>query len=774
MPSEEERRGVNLLGVAWKQRWIVLACSLLGIGIAVYMYVKATPIYASSSLVYVQESAPAIVSDPLGNVSRGTGYLYTQAQLIGSTAILREALAKPGVSETKLLKGASNPVAVLHGSIAAEPEKQGDLITVSMQAENPKDASTIVNAVVEAYIDYQTTKHKSTAVEVLKILQKEANRYETALTDLQAQMLKLKRDNPDLAFTTSKGSIALSRLAELSDALSAVQLRIIDMKTAEAQAKEYGDDPAKMQRLINDFGIGGSAAPPSVDPQTYAKYRETLDDLDDMSANLGPRHTRVVEAERRVERLKDRLDSSTKASAAEYRDLLEQSKSAAEARVTQIQAAMSEARGSAIELNEVQNQLEQLQQEATRAERSLDLIDSRIKDVNLTEDAGSLTVSVFEPAKPELAPVSPVRSKYLGVGLVGGLLTGIGLAVLRDRLDHRLRSADEISAALGLPILGVVPHIIGRVSVPERGQQVQVKPRSNVAEAYRTVRTALNFALVEAGNARTLLITSPSAGEGKSTSASNLAIALAQSGRNVLLIDADARRPSQHRIFGIEEGRGLSSVLAGEASADELTLQTGIANLSVLPCGEIPHNPAELLDRPALGELLEELAQKYDHVIIDSPPLIPVTDARIIAGVCDAVVLVLRAERSTRRHAEHARDALGSVGARVLGVLVNDVPRGGGGYGYDYYGVGRYGYAARANGNGHAALPGGSVVVTAGRPVPLKAVAAKRSPRSDEPSDPAGASADSVGDEPAEASPAGTRKSAGRGEVGGAARGGRG
>jgi capsular exopolysaccharide synthesis family protein len=218
---------------------------------------------------------------------------------------------------------------------------------------------------------------------------------------------------------------------------------------------------------------------------------------------------------------------------------------------------------------------------------------------------------------------------------------------------------------------------------------VHLDPRSEVAESYRTIRTAVYFTGHGAGNrAKTLLVTSPEPGDGKTTSASNLAIAIAQTGRNILLLDADFRKPTQHKNLDVKDSVGLSSVLAGIETLDRAIQRTGVEGLDILPCGPIPENPSEILNSQEFGELIDRLALKYDHILFDSPPCNLVTDARILGAVCDASILVLRAEKSTRKAAEHARNALLSVGSNLLGVIVNDVPRG---KGYEVYGGQYYG-----------------------------------------------------------------------------------
>ena len=232
---------------------------------------------------------------------------------------------------------------------------------------------------------------------------------------------------------------------------------------------------------------------------------------------------------------------------------------------------------------------------------------------------------------------------------------------------------EEIKQLLGLPVLGVVPHMVARTPV-QRGMQLHLDPMSDVAEAYRTIRTAVYFG-VPAGITKTLLVTSPSPGDGKTTLVSNLAVAMAQAGNRVLLLDADFRKPAQHKIFELEKSTGLSSLLAGEVNLDSAIKRTEVNGLEVLPCGPIPANPSEILNSQMFADLLEQLSERYDHVLLDSPPVVPVTDARILAASCGATLLALRAEKTTRKTASYARDVLRGVG-RACSALSSTTSRG--------------------------------------------------------------------------------------------------
>jgi succinoglycan biosynthesis transport protein ExoP len=300
---------------------------------------------------------------------------------------------------------------------------------------------------------------------------------------------------------------------------------------------------------------------------------------------------------------------------------------------------------------------------------------------------------VLEPASVPTIHSYPSRTRFLAIGMLAGAFFGFGLSWLRDLLDHRLRSVDEVAEALQLPVLGMLPHMPASREKSHVGRLVAHAPRCAIAEAVRTLRTALHFGL-SGHETRTLCVTSPSPGDGKSTVASNLAIAMAQADQRVLLIDADMRKPTQHLIFEVDPPHGLSSVLSNRHPVEDLILPTGIDMLDILPCGALPANPVELLNNGFFAELLEKLKGRYDKIVVDSPPVMPVADARVIAAVADSTLLVLRAERSARRLSQAARNELWRVRAKRIGVVVNGVPSGrnhsyGYGYGYGDYGYGQ-------------------------------------------------------------------------------------
>ena len=635
------------------------------------------------------------------NRENSTGYLATQCQLIQSTAILSLAAERPEMADVHMLRGAENPIGVLKRGVAATISKTGDLINISMESTDPRDASIVVNQVVQAYIAYQSTQHTSLALKAATQFRADAKQNEAELKQTQDRMLDLRRKVPDLAFSTDKGTnLSVAGLAEVMQKLAEARSRAESLR-ADVSQISASTDPVRLRRMLDEAGLSG-VVQVGPDPRSVADYDQASRRLRSLAETLGAGHPLTIRAQHDCDEATAVVSQSAAAAAAAAAALLNRESEAATARVAQLTVAVEEQRKAAVKVSETQAEYDTLSSQAERTGKLLDSLYAEIKSLNPDEDVGSLTVTVLETAKPSFAPVRPQRSQAMGMALVVGLMAGLGGALLRDLSDHRLRSAEEIATVLDLPILGAVPHMLGKHSQGERGQETHLHPRSDVAEAYRTVRTAIYFGLAEQQATRTLLVTSPSPGDGKSTSAANLAIAMAQAGRRVLLIDADCRRPVQHRLFKLHDGPGLSNVLAGRETIYAAIQPTAIERLHVMPCGPLPPNPAELLDSQAFLNLLGEVAALYDQVVLDSPPVVPVTDARILSASCDATILVLRAEKSTRRLAEYAREGLRSVGANLLGVVVNDVPRGKDGYGYYYYGYGGYGaYSAKTADAGH-------------------------------------------------------------------------
>jgi capsular exopolysaccharide synthesis family protein len=269
-------------------------------------------------------------------------------------------------------------------------------------------------------------------------------------------------------------------------------------------------------------------------------------------------------------------------------------------------------------------------------------------------------------------------------------------------MDNTIKTPEAAEALIGAPLLGVVPmlshakrHLIA--DAPERDLAVFKDPTSLAAEACRSIRT--NMLFISAQKEFSLFsVTSPGPQDGKTTVAINLAVTMAQAGGRVLLIDADMRKPRIHKSFGLKSDKGISSVMAGDVQLRDAICKSEVPNLDILPCGPMPPNPAELLHTERFRQILAQCRSSYDRVVLDSPPIAPVTDPAIIGSATDGVVLVLRAGHTTREAAQFARRQLADAGARILGLIINRTDRKGSGYGYGYGYYAPYGKYYRATG----------------------------------------------------------------------------
>jgi capsular exopolysaccharide synthesis family protein len=321
---------------------------------------------------------------------------------------------------------------------------------------------------------------------------------------------------------------------------------------------------------------------------------------------------------------------------------------------------------------------------ANAVAQSLTRVVDRIETPATEEATSPVKLTLVQQATVPSSPVSPNVLMNIALGLLVGLAIGVGLAVLRQVLDTRIRNERDVELVTDAAIIG---GIVFDPKAASRPLIVQDDPRSPRAESFRTLRTNLQFLDVGHGG-RSFIVTSSIQSEGKSTTAANLAIALADSGVRVLLVDADLRRPKVAKYMGLEGAVGLTDALIGRVQLDDVLQEWGRGRLSVLPAGTVPPNPSELLGSAAMGNLIKELRTRFDVVLFDAPPLLPVTDAAILSRFVGGVILVVAAGRANRHHVGGAISALENVGSTVAGIVLTMLPT----KGPDAYGYGRYGY----------------------------------------------------------------------------------
>jgi len=388
--------------------------------------------------------------------------------------------------------------------------------------------------------------------------------------------------------------------------------------------------------------------------------------------------------------------AATKASLSQQLDALNQQILQAQAGINAIGAPNSATQQA--ELGRLQSEISQLRTSYTTLLQSYE-------NVRLAEAQSTSNILVVEPARVPTAPVRPKTAQNTLLAAVVGMMLGVGLVFLIEYLDDSIRSPEQITSLLRVPVIGVIARMNGG-SHNENGNRslIAVKqPRSPVVEAFRALRTNIQFTSVDRP-VRSLLVTSAVPVEGKSTVAANLAVVMAQAGLRVLLVDCDLRRPSVHKLFDQTNRVGLTDMmLQASAQWDSAAQPTQTANLSILSSGSLPPNPAELLGSERLRQLLDRLRSSYDMVIIDSPPMLPITDATVLARVVDGVLLIVDTGATRVGAVLQSKEMLERVGGRLIGVVMNKVVKGVGGYSnyyhyYDqyYYGDGKRPSSARS------------------------------------------------------------------------------
>jgi len=321
----------------------------------------------------------------------------------------------------------------------------------------------------------------------------------------------------------------------------------------------------------------------------------------------------------------------------------------------------------------LENQLATLELQQNLDQGTYEYLLSQLYQARITEAGASPYVEVLDPASEPVA-TGPAPGSALLIGSLLGLLVGICGAFFLEYLDRTIRTSSQVHSALGLPVLGIVPELPHPAAgVNGRPRLVTMDAGEPAAEAYRALRLNLSFADGDRTGVRTVAFTSAGPNEGKSTSAVNLAVLIARQRERILLVDADLRRPALHLALDLPREPGLADVLEGKTSLDQALQVDVLPGLDVLTAGPVVDSPSDLLTSRTMEDLLNHLDERYNYVIIDSPPILAVTDAAVLAGHADGAVLVVRSGNTDQRAAMRARTQLERVGVEILGVLLNDV-----------------------------------------------------------------------------------------------------
>jgi polysaccharide biosynthesis transport protein len=719
-----------------RKRWIVLG-SLVGLALAVTFHQLTGPWFeATAQLVVLKKkldttpiSGPAAPGQPLDD------YLPTHMLIISSPRVVREAVVQAKLQslaslqkEDVLTKSVKSVVSLISEQrakgtpedrltysianqlrITSDSPKPGfgvshEVMNVAFGGKEGDDCAKVLDAVIASYHKFLKDTYRSGNVEALELIDKAREVLQKDLDTKEAAYRDFRRKTPLLwkGKDANGSTVHQDRLFQVDAQQTSLRMRKAEIQACLAaieSALKGGRGYVEILPLISGLPANreminttqlNSARTTGEPWNTGRPARETLEEqwfslqLEEgrlLQRGFGPAHPDVQALRERIDGVRGMI-SPAAARRGPGDDERKWAEDLARLKVQLLKQELNDNERtdkSLTALFEHDQQeakvsaLHEIEDESRRAdiERSKLLYESiikRVQEIDTVKDYGGFNMHVLAPPK-----VEPYVKKYvlvLGVTLFLGLLSGLGGACLVERRDRSFRTPQDVSHALGLPVVGQVPYVrVDRVLLHKAGARLQAPE----AEAYRAIRTALYFC--SSAPQRVIQITSPLPGDGKTTLAANLGFCMAQSGKKVLLIDADLRQPRLHRIFGAAEGVGLTSLLAEKADMEEAIVATGVAGLSLLPSGPLPPNPAELLTSSRFKELLDSLRECFDFILIDTPPLLAVTDPCVVAPRADAVLLAIRNSRNSRPKAQTAREILSAMGARVLGVVMNGVGR---------------------------------------------------------------------------------------------------
>jgi polysaccharide biosynthesis transport protein len=703
------------LWLAIRKNWLVVALITGAVTGAVAFYTFGqTRVYEVSATILFDPSIPRPLgsqvqgTDDSGNYWNNKEYYRTQQWVLQSmriaSQVVRELeLHKDGAFVANKPAGSAKvagPVTVevaaqtLISRLSVEQVKDSRLTTVKLQDADPARAARILGTLVDTYAQNNLDDVFESATMAADWLRNQVGSLRGDLESSEMALHEYKKTRNILSLSLDDQSNMLrGEMSQLNNALTEVRAQ---REKVAARLNELMKVSAEDPTNLPDLELLQSPMLSNL-RGSYLEADRKLNAL--RASGLGDNHPGV-------KKLQAEVDTARAALLNEIRNIQQaftRDLAARDREIGGLSGLYKRAEGQALDLNLLEIEYKRLLRAKENNEKLFGIVIERSKESDLTRMLRVNNIRVMDRPLTPKRPVSPNIPLNLMGGLAFGLALGLAVAVAREQLDRSLRSPEDVERELGLSFLGLLPQVgLGpaeqgtyRSRRRQRGQKaddqstppelfVYNHPASGTAEAARAIRTNILFTSPDRPF-HALLVTSAGPSEGKTTVACSVAITMAQAGQRVVLVDCDLRRPRIHRVFGRTNDLGLTNALLDPQLEGAIARETEIDNLSVVPTGPIPPNPAELLQSAAFAALLSRLRERYDRVVLDSPPLVPVTDAAILSTLVDGTLLVVRASRTTRELARRAVRALRDVSGRIVGVVLNAVDLESRNYGYYQY-----------------------------------------------------------------------------------------
>lgn len=705
LPAESASEWVRFTHSLWHSRWLIIACVIVSLALATAYNYTVRPRYEAVAQIEIRMTRPDLSpgKDVVEEIT--PEWIETQYRmLVGKSLLIKvveryefgrspELSAGPMRSPMELIRtkvlgqpsedfgpgiSVAPAVAAFKSRITVRPVPRTTLVDLVFRAYDPKFAAMAANGLAQTFVDESRSVRSDQSTEATKWLE----------ARLQAEQDQARSSFEALrSYEEKSGSSNLEARQRLAEA---------KLQEASSQLLQAGSERASKKAYLDQLrGMSASelmTLPELAANTSFQAIRKDLVDIElrksELDQSLGPLHPDVVGLETRIRSLRSTL-------ANEARGVVRGVEAEYEAAARQEAVLAGSVRAAQLEMAALRDkspEYQTLKRDADTSNEIAQTLARRGKEAGVESAVNDRTVRLIEPAEAPLSPVFPDRTGNLQIALLVGLATGVLLVAAKERLDTTLKTPDDIRDFLRVPFLGFVPDLS---TLPELALKANLSaarsPASPLSESYRVIRTNV-IAVATSLNARVLLLTSIHPGEGKSTTALNLAAAIAQTGATAILVDSDLRRPTVHSNLSLPRIPGIRDLLTRSNLPFQDVVRNGpIPGLSALTSGATPDNPTELMGCEEMRSLLRDLAAAYDWVIVDAPPIGGMADALVVGGVVDGIVLVVEGDRTTRDVAIDGVAQLTSVGGRVLGAILNRVDVKRNAYYLSRYATGYYG-----------------------------------------------------------------------------------
>jgi succinoglycan biosynthesis transport protein ExoP len=681
------------------KHWVTMTSCVIFAGGLALLYSKSQPkIYEATTMIEINPHAdqPLGEKDDGSSLDIGAGlywdtreYYETQYKIMISDRVLRSVVRDLSLAtdaDFLGLKKRPDPplsedtvVEALRGRLMVDPVKNSRLVLLHMDDTDPKRAARICDAVAAAFIDQNLRNAVSATSDAVVWLNSQLDHVKSDLDQNENALHQFKQDNnlPSTSINETSNMLR-GEMQDLDSALTHTRTRREELSARNAElSKVLEDNPDKLP--ASELLASAYLQSLRLQYQDAVKERDALRAEGKMDNH--PLMKRVLE---RVTDTKSALLAEVK----NIKDAVEKDLAIVTREETGERKLFEESRKQAVDLNMKEIEYHRLDRAREQNEKLFQALLSRMKEADVARMMRVNNIRVVDTASEPKGAIRPRTMVNLGIGVLAGLLLGIALGWGREQLDNSLKTPDDLEQRLGVTFLGLLPEM------GEDGEQkggygrrrrrrvtpsllspeliVHEQPLSGIAEAARSIRTNLLFMNPDHPY-RKILVSSAAPSEGKTTVACSIAIALAQGGQRVCIVDCDLRRPRIHRIFDRAGDAGVTNVIVGNATVDEVVKPTPVANLWSVPAGPTPPNPADMLHSERFKKFLSDLSDRFDRVVIDSPPIVPVTDSAIISTLVDGTVFVVRAFSTTRHLGHQGLRALRDVDSPVVGAVLNAV-----------------------------------------------------------------------------------------------------